>query len=136
MSSHNRFHNDPGYRDLRMLEKSTKKFLAHNFLRSANTFISYLPSSPSCSQLPTNLMARHAALQLYGAAALQLGVVGRLWSIARHLILTIHEAFSPLRALVTLLPGEEIGNPLPETLESFLPEDCNTEKCENIKKDL
>merc|ERR1719234_1221992 len=158
MSSHNRFHNDPGYRDLRMLEKSTKKFLGHNFLRSVNTFISYLPSSPSFSQLPTSLMARHAALQLYGAAALldrvlmlcrlsgvsafqrislghfwgtaahQLGVVGRLWSIARHLILTIHEAFSPLRALVTLLPGEEIGNPLPETLESFLPEDCNTEK--------
>jgi len=163
---HNRFHNDPGYRDLRMLEKSTKKFLGHNFLRSSNTYISYLPSSPSCSQLPTRMMARYAALQLYGAAALldrvlmlcrlsgvsafqrislghfwgtaahQLGVVGRLWSLARHLILTIHEAYSPLRALVTLLPGEEIGNPLPETLESFLPEDCKTEKCEISKKDL
>ena len=136
---HNRFHNDPGYRDLRMLEKTIKKFLGHNFLRSSNTFLSYLPSSPSCSQLPTSLMARHAALQLYGAAALlnrvlmlcrlsgvsafqrislghfwgtaahQLGMVGRLWSIARHLILTIHEAFSPLRALVTLLPGDENG---------------------------
>jgi len=151
---HNRFHNDPGYRDLRMLEKSTKKLLGHNFLRSSNTFLSYLPSSPSSSQLPTSLMARHAALQLYGAAALldrvltlcklsgvsafqrislghfwgvaahQLGMVGRLWLIARHLIRTIHEAFSPLRLLVTLLPGEELGKPLPETLDSFLPEDA------------
>merc|ERR1719222_1395284 len=154
---HNRFHNDPGYRDLRMLEKSVKKFLGYNFLRCVNTFIDYLPSSPS-SQLPTTLMARHAALQLYGAAALmdrvlklcrlsgvsafqrislghfwgvaahQLGMVGRLWSLARHMVVTIHEAFSPLRVLVTLLPGEQIGNPLPETLEYFLPEDGNTLK--------
>merc|ERR1712192_57379 len=64
------------------------------------------------------------------------GVVGRLWSIARHLIPTIHEAFSPLRALVTLLPGDEIGNALPETLELFLPEDCKTVKCEIRKYDL
>lgn len=163
---HNRFHNDPGYRDLRMLEKSTKKFLGHNFLRSSNTFLSYLPSSPSCSQLPTNLMARHAALQLYGAAALldrvlmlcrlsgvsafqrislghfwgtaahQLGVVGRLWSIARHLILTINEAFSPLRSLVAVLPGNETGKSLPETLNHLLPEDCNLVKHRNIIKDL
>jgi len=162
---HNRFHNDPGYRDLRMLEKSTKKFLGHNFLRSSNTYISYLPSSPSCSQLPTRMMARYAALQLYGAAALldrvlmlcrlsgvsafqrislghfwgtaahQLGVVGRLWSLARHLILTIHEVYSPLRALVTLLPGDEIGYPLPVTLACFLPEDCNKVKCKSGKKD-
>ena len=155
---HNRFHNDPGYRDLRMLEKSTKKLLCHDVLRSLNTFLSYLPSSPTSSQLPTSLMARHAALQLYGAAALlhrvlmlcrlsgvsafqrislghfwgvaahQLGMVGRLWSLARHMILTIHEAFSPLRVLVTLLPGEQIGKPLPETLEYFLPEDGNTLK--------
>jgi len=153
---HNRFHNDPGYRDLRMLEKSAKKLLCHNVLRSLNTFLSYLPSSPTSSQLPTSLMARHAALQLYGAAALlhrvlmlcrlsgvsafqrislghfwgvaahQLGMVGRLWSLARHMILTIHEAFSPLRVLVTLLPGEQIGKSLPETLEYFLPEDDNT----------
>jgi len=150
---HNRFHNDPGYKDLRMLEKSTKKFMDHNFLRSSNAFLSYLPSSPSSTQLPTSLMARHAALQLYGAAALlarvltlcrlsgvsafqrislghfwgvaahQLGVVGRLWAIARHMIRTIHEAFSPLKLLVHLLPGGEVGNPLPETLESFLPDD-------------
>jgi len=163
---HNRFHNDPGYRDLRMLEKSAKKFLGHNFLRSSNTFLSYLPSSPSCSQLPTSLMARHAALQLYGAAALlnrvlmlcrlsgvsafqrislghfwgtaahQLGMVGRLWSIARHLILTINEAYSPLRALVMLLPGDETGKLLPETLKHFLPEDCNLVKHRISNKDL
>lgn len=147
---HNRFHNDPGYRDLRMLEKSVQKFLGHNFLRCVNNFLSYLPSSLS-SQLPTTSMARHAALQLYGAAALldrvvrlcqlsgvsafqriglghfwgiaahQLGMVGRLWTLARHMIRTIHEAFSPLPVLLTLLPGEQIGNPLPDTLESFLP---------------
>jgi len=155
---HNRFHNDPGYRDLRMLEKSVKKLLGLGFLRSLITFLSYLPSSPSSSQLPTSLMARHASLQLYGAAALldrvttlcrlsgvsafqrislghfwgvaahQLGMVGRLWSLTRHMILSIHEAFSPLRLLVTLLPGEQIGKPLPETLEAFLPEDDNTSK--------
>ena len=163
---HNRFHNDPGYRDLRMLEKSAKKLLCHNVLRSLNTFLSYLPSSPTSSQLPTSLMARHAALQLYGAAALlhrvlmlcrlsgvsafqrislghfwgvaahQLGMVGRLWSLARHMILTVHEAFSPLRVLVTLLPGEQIGNPLPETLECFLPVDDNTLKYRIGNEDL
>lgn len=159
---HNRFHNDPGYRDLRMLEKSVKKFLGHNFLRCVNTFLSYLPSSLS-SQLPTTLMARHAALQLYGAAALldrvlklcglsgvsafqrislghfwgiaahQLGMVGRLSTLARHMILAIHKAFSPLRVLITMLPGEQIGQPLPETLESFLPND--DESFENVNND-
>merc|ERR1712083_912094 len=132
--------------------------LSRKFLRSTNTFLSFLPSSTSASQAPTRLMARHAALQLYGAAALlnrvvtlcslsgvsafqrislghfwgvaahQLGMVGRLWSITRHMILSIHEAFSPLRLLVTLLPGEQIGKSLPETLEAFLPEDDNTLK--------
>ena len=150
---HNRFHNDPGYRDLRMLEKSTKKLLSHNFLRSTNTFLSYLPSSTSASQAPTRLMARHAALQLYGAAALlnrvvtlcslsgvsafqrislghfwgvaahQLGMVGRLWSIAKHLVAAVKEAYSHMRALVSLLSGDDVGEPLlPQTLESFLPE--------------
>lgn len=163
---HNRFHNDPGYKDLRMLEKSTKKFLGHNFLRSSNTFLSYLPPSTSSSQLPTSLMARHAALQLYGAAALldrvlklcklsgvsafqriglghfwgvaahQLGMVGRLWAIARHMIRTIHDVFAPLRLLVTLLPGEEVGTPLPETLESFLPEGSSAVKDRISNKNL
>lgn len=160
---HNRFHNDPGYRDLRMLEKSVKKFLGYNFLRCVNTFLDYLPSSPS-SQLPTTLMVRHAALQLYGAAALldrvlklcrlsgvsafqrislghfwgiaahQLGMVGRLSTLARHMILTIHKAYSPLRVLITMLPGEQIGQPLPETLESFLPNDDDSFK--NVNKDF
>jgi len=160
---HNRFHNDPGYRDLRMLEKSVKKFLGYNFLRCVNTFLDYLPSSPS-SQLPTTLMARHAALQLYGAAALmdrvlklcrlsgvsafqrislghfwgiaahQLGMVGRLSTLARHMILTIHKAYSPLRVLITMLPGEQIGQPLPETLESFLPNDDDSFK--NVNTDF
>jgi len=164
---HNRFHNDPGYKDLRMLEKSAKKLLRHNFMRSLNTFISYLPASATSSQLPTSLMGRHAALQLYGAAALlhrvvmlcqlsgvsafqrislghfwgvaahQLGMVGRLWSLARHMLLTLHVAFSPLRILVTLLPGEQIGKPLPGTLEHFLPEeDGNTLKYSIGNEDL
>ena len=42
--NHNRFHNDPGYKDLRLLEKSLLKLLAHNFSRSISTFLTYLPN--------------------------------------------------------------------------------------------
>ena len=41
-----------------------------------------------------------------------------------------------LRVLLTLLPGEQIGNPLPETLEYFLPEDDNTLKYRIGNEDL
>ena len=150
--NHNRFHNDPGYKDLRLLEKSLLKLLAHNFSRSTSTFLTYLPASPSSTQLPTSAMARHTALQLYGAAALlsrvlalcnlsavsalqrislghfwgvaahYLGVIGRIRTVSRRLLWNVHQVFTPLGALVNLLPGHAVGLSLPATLASFLPE--------------
>jgi len=71
--NHNRFHNDKGYKDLRMLEKSAQKLLNFNFLRTVNNFLSLIPLSASFSQsvyLPPRTLTQHSLLQLYGAGAL------------------------------------------------------------------
>ena len=65
---HNRFHNDRGYKDLRMFDKTVQKLLAHHYVQKLEDLLSFLPS-PFAS-LPTRAMAHHSALQLYGAAAL------------------------------------------------------------------
>lgn len=70
--NHNRFHNDKGYKDLRMLEKTLKKFLNHKFMKSLTGFLGFIPDSPSTQMktyLPTQAMGHHTHLQLYGAAA-------------------------------------------------------------------
>ena len=72
--NHNRFRNDKGYKDLRMLEKSLKKFINHNFMKSLVNFLGFIPDSSSSTStkvyLPTYAMGVHAQLQLYGAGAL------------------------------------------------------------------
>lgn len=148
---HNRFHNDKGYKDLRILDRTVSKFLAHDFLRSVEGLLTFLPTTTT-SSLPTAAMARHAALQLYGAAALlgrmetlaincgllavqrlnlghfwgvathQLACVGRGWLVARHLLASLHPLYSALVSLVPLLAGTA-GAELPGDLDSFLPED-------------
>ena len=71
--NHNRFRNDKGYKDLRMLEKSLQKFLNLKFLKSLKDFIGFIPESSSShlkTYLPTSAMGVHTQLQLYGAGAL------------------------------------------------------------------
>ena len=70
--NHNRFRNDKGYKDLRMLEKTLQKFLNHKFLKSLTDFLGFIPDSPSShlkTYLPTQAMGLHTQLQLYGAGA-------------------------------------------------------------------
>ena len=79
---HNRFHNDRGYKDLRMFDKTVRKLLAHPHVQKLEDLLSFLPSAltslpsaltslpSSLTSLPTRAMAHHSALQLYGAAAL------------------------------------------------------------------
>jgi len=69
--NHNRFRNDKGYKDLRMLEKSLLKSLNHKFMKSLTAFLEFIPDSPSLQlkcYLPTQEMAEYTQLQLYGAA--------------------------------------------------------------------
>ena len=70
--NHNRFRNDKGYKDLRMLEKTLQKFLNHKFLKSLTDFVGFIPDSPSSHRktyLPTQAMGFHTQLRLYGAGA-------------------------------------------------------------------
>lgn len=70
--NHNRFRNDKGYKDLRMLEKSLQKFIKHEFLKSLVNFLGFIPDSSTQNIkifLPTYAMGLHAQLQLYGAGA-------------------------------------------------------------------
>jgi len=68
--NHNRFRNDKGYKDLRMLEKSLKKFLNHKFSNNIVNFLGFIPDfSASKTYLPTYAMGLHTQLQLYGAGA-------------------------------------------------------------------
>jgi len=79
--NHNRFRNDKGYKDLRMLEKSLKKFLNHKFLNNLVNFLGFIPdTSASKIYLPTCAMGVHAQLQLYGAGAF----LHRLEMLSRH----------------------------------------------------
>jgi hypothetical protein len=151
---HNRFRNDKGYKDLRILDRTVRKFLAHDFLRSVEGLLTFLPTSDTTtpSGLPTSAMARHAALQLYGAAALlhrmealtlncgllavqrlnlghfwgvaaqQLACVGRGWLVGRHLLASLHPVYAALVSLAPLLAGPAVLE-LPGDLDSFLPED-------------
>jgi len=148
---HNRFRNDKGYKDLRMLEKSVRRLQGLDFPRVVEGFLSFLLTDTAAhAALPSAAMGRHAALQLYGAAALsarvltlatggallavqrlnlghfwgvaahQLGMVGRLW-VGRSLLATLHRTFPALLAIIRLLPGPAAD--LPATLDTFLPED-------------
>jgi len=70
--NHNRFRNDKGYKDLRMLEKTLQKFLSHKFMKSLADLLGFIPDSASSqlkTYLPTPAMGHHTHLQLYGAAA-------------------------------------------------------------------
>eukprot|EP00090_Calanus_glacialis_P014103 TRINITY_DN22753_c0_g1_i1.p1 TRINITY_DN22753_c0_g1~~TRINITY_DN22753_c0_g1_i1.p1 ORF type:complete len:390 (+),score=108.14 TRINITY_DN22753_c0_g1_i1:37-1170(+) len=70
--NHNRFRNDKGYKDLRMLEKTLQKFLNHKFLKNLIDFLGFIPDSPSShlkTYLPSQAMGFHTQLQLYGAGA-------------------------------------------------------------------
>ena len=148
---HNRFHNDRGYKDLRMFDKTVRKLLAHHYVQKLENLLSFL-TSPLTS-LPTRAMAQHSALQVYGAAALlhrllalatnsgllavqrlnlghfwgvgaqQLACVARLWLVARHLLASLQVAYCPLVSLLALLPGEEDVLKVPSSLDAFLPED-------------
>ena len=70
--NHNRFRNDNGYKDLRMLEKSLQKFSNHKFLKglqiSSDSFLTP-PSAHLKTYLPNFAIGIHTELQLYGAAA-------------------------------------------------------------------
>jgi len=72
--NHNRFRNDKGYKDLRMLEKSLQKLMNHHFMNSLENYLGFIPESSSSTivkvYLPTYAMGLHAQLQLYGAGAL------------------------------------------------------------------
>jgi len=149
---HNRFRNDKGYKDLRMLEKSVRRLQGLDFPRVVEGFLSFLLTDTAApAALPSAAMGRHAALQLYGAAALsarvltlaaggallavqrlnlghfwgvaahQLGMVGRVWVVGRSLLATLHRIFPALLAIIRLLPGPAAD--LPATLDTFLPED-------------
>merc|ERR1712060_75909 len=58
----------------------------------------------------------------WGVAAHYLGVIGRIRTLARHLLWNVHQVYTPLGALVNLLPGQAVGLGLPANLASFLPE--------------
>ena len=149
---HNRFRNDKGYKDLRMLEKSVRRLQGLDFPRVVEGFLSFLLTDTAApAALPSAAMGCHAALQLYGAAALsarvltlsaggallavqrlnlghfwgvaahQLGMVGRVWVVGRSLLATLHRTFPALLAIIRLLPGPAAD--LPATLDTFLPED-------------
>jgi len=149
---HNRFRNDKGYKELRMLEKSVRRLEGLDAARPVERFLSFLlADTAGPAALPSAAMGRHAALQLYGAAALaarvltlatggallavqrlnlghfwgvaahQLGMVGRVWVVGRRLLTTLHRAYPALLAILHLLPGPAAD--LPATLDAFLPED-------------
>lgn len=149
---HNRFHNDKGYKDLRMYEKSMKKFLNHNFVEAIDRIISFLPNTPSTPvSFPTLAMVQHSALQVYGGAALlqRLNILalnsgllavqrlnlGHFWGVAAHQLACISRSWlicrhllrhmsDIYRPLMELLPllGEQKID-LPQNLNKFLPED-------------
>jgi len=67
---HNRFHNDKGYKDLRMVEKTLKKFLRHDFLGIAKKYTEFLPIvASSAPNLPSRELLKHCLAMLYAAGA-------------------------------------------------------------------
>lgn len=118
--NHNRFHNDKGYKDLRMLEKSVTKLLNFNFLRTVNNFLSLIPVIASVSlsvYLPPQSLSQHSLLQLYGAGALLSRVeicivnsgqlllqrlnLGHFWNVAAHELAVVARIWALARHLLT-----------------------------------
>jgi len=150
---HNRFHNDKGYKDLRMYEKSLNKFLKLNFVVRVEGVISFLPESVYFpTSLPTRSMAQHTALQIYGAVsllhrlhniaincgllAIQRLNLGHFWGVAAHQIACISRTWLVGRhllgklaalyvSLIELLPflHGDASVPLPNHLNNFVSED-------------
>ena len=147
---HNRFHNDKGYRDLRMVDKTLKKLVSQNLLRGVEGLLPLLPTLPS--PLPTQPMAHHSVLQVYALAALthrlvvlatnssllatqrlnlghfwgvgasQLACLARIWLLARRLGGGLHEVYHPMLDLLPLLPGPRGEQELPPDLSTLLPD--------------
>jgi len=68
--NHNRFRNDKGYKDLRMLEKTVKKLLAFRFVNTLTVLIEFIPDSISLTHitlLPSIEMMYFTHAQLYAA---------------------------------------------------------------------
>jgi len=67
---HNRFRNDKGYKDLRMVEKTLRKFLMHDFLGIVEEYTNFLPVITSSSpNIPSKQLLKYALAMVYGAGA-------------------------------------------------------------------
>lgn len=120
--NHNRFRNDKGYKDLRILEKSLLKFLNHKFTKILTDFLAFIPdfsSSQTTMFLPTSAMAHYTQLQLYGAAVFleRIGVLskncalldmqrlnlGHFWGVAAQNLAMVGRMWMVCRHLLTLV---------------------------------
>jgi hypothetical protein len=118
--NHNRFRNDKGYKDARMLEKSANKFVNHNFVRPVSNFLNLIPSSASVSikvYLPPVTVAEYSLLQLLGAGALLSRIetcakntgqlllqrlnLGHFWNVAAYELAVISRLWAVARHILT-----------------------------------
>jgi len=148
--NHNRFRNDKGYKDLRMLEKSLQKFMNHDFMKSLKNFLGFIPDSSSSTiikvYLPTYSMGHHAQLQLYGAGALLHRVemlsknsalldiqrlnLGHFWGVAAQNLAVVGRVWAVCR---NLLMGVQICyHGMTQLLTEFQTEDTTVEMPENL----
>jgi len=148
--NHNRFRNDKGYKDLRMLEKSLQKFMNHDFMKSLENFLGFIPDSSSSTiinvYLPTYAMGHHAQLQLYGAGALLHRVemlsknsalldiqrlnLGHFWGVAAQNLAVVGRVWAVCR---NLLMGVQIWyHDMTQLLTEFQTEEKTVEMPENL----
>merc|ERR1711862_134064 len=67
----------------------------------------------------------------WGVAAVNLAMVGRIWTLCRHLLVKVEEIFSHLLKIMKYLPGSVEDYNIPQVLFELFPEDLK----EHVRSD-
>jgi len=161
---HNRFRNDKGYKDLRILEKSLLKLLNFDIPNRVRMYFSFIPDFPPVLIVPSLEMLDYTLCQLAGTGCLlsriemlvkngallnvQRLVLGHFWgvaaqnlgSIARILMLCRQQLNIVNHCYVTMLTMSELlksgeNESYPKNLNEFMPMDM-IEKSDNSSHPL